>query len=348
MLPFPLVSFDEQRLEVLQRYRLLAPTSAPNAEGLALLARRALGVEYVYAAVTERHRRRFACHAGVPDSWLDVTASFCARANLAQRPFVLEDVRVQTEIADHPAVSGPPGIRFFAGAPMFGSSGERLGTFCVFSPRPQTLGAERHVLLAQFAGHAAETLSLRSAASYAVRDLVEAERVKRAYYDLAMTDALTGALNRRAFFEVAQRALTRCRRHDRPFAVVMVDIDHFKRVNNEHGNAMGDAVLAALSDCLRRAVRAEDALGRLGGEAFALILPETDREEAARTADRLRRLVRVLPVGENEKAFFVSASFGLAMAGPGEERIEDVLTGADRALYEAKAAGRDRVALHAA
>lgn len=159
------------------------------------------------------------------------------------------------------------------------------------------------------------------------------------------TDALTGLPNRRGFRARAREALLLARRQDTPCAVVAMDLDRFKSINDGHGHAAGDVVLRGVGAAIRTAVRGGDVGGRLGGEEFALLLPGDDLMEAVSVAERLRGLVRATvphPAG-GEAAVTLSA--GVAAVGPGDPAvaIEAALAAADRALYDAKRQGRDRV-----
>ena len=342
MLPFPVPSFEQQRLEVLQRYRLLSPLALRNADELAFAASVGMGQPFVCAAVTERHRDRFACWHGAY-AWRDEIEAFCAQANLSDDAFAIDDVLTDPHFARHPAVLGGPRVRSFAAAPMRTRDGERLGMFCVLGTKPAPFGPNEALHLTALAAVAAQSLISCSAARYAVQDLIEAERIKRRYYDLAMTDGLTGALNRRAFLDVARRDIARASRHGGDLAVIALDVDHFKQVNDRHGHAVGDAVLRDLCACLGRSVRDEDALGRLGGEEFAITLPETDEPSAHALADRLRRIVKQLSFEGSDGPFSITISMGVAAARAGERSLSAALKRADAALYHAKRSGRDRV-----
>lgn len=161
---------------------------------------------------------------------------------------------------------------------------------------------------------------------------------------LATTDALTGALNRSAFLEATAREIDRARRFHTPLTLLAVDVDRFKSVNDTHGHPAGDAVLAEVARRLLRELRASDALGRLGGDEFAVLLPMADLDAARETAERLAAALRGLPVASGRRELPVTASFGVAQAEPSGETPEALYERADRALYEAKLAGRDRVA----
>ncbi len=162
---------------------------------------------------------------------------------------------------------------------------------------------------------------------------------------LANTDALTGAASRPAFLEGAEREVERARRFRTPLSLIVLDVDRFKELNDGHGHLFGDAVLAEVSLRLVATLRGSDLLGRLGGDEFGVLLPMADLAAARETAGRLAEALRETPVRRGSVEARVTASFGVAELAPGAERFEGALERADRALYEAKRAGRDRVAV---
>jgi diguanylate cyclase (GGDEF)-like protein len=167
----------------------------------------------------------------------------------------------------------------------------------------------------------------------------EAERLSR-------VDALTEVFNRRHFSEVLAAELARTRRGGPAPAVLLLDVDHFKRVNDEHGHLTGDAVLKAAAERIASVLRGSDCLARWGGEEFAILAPETDRDGAAQLADRARAALAEHPVEVDGLAIGLTASVGAAVAGDGLETADALVSSADQALYEAKRAGRDCARLH--
>jgi diguanylate cyclase (GGDEF)-like protein len=155
----------------------------------------------------------------------------------------------------------------------------------------------------------------------------------------ATTDYLTGAVNRRAMARSLRQALHRARRHCQGYAVILLDVDHFKRVNDRHGHLVGDAVLQELVRCLRQSCRPADSIARWGGEEFLVLLPDTDEAEALQVAERMRRRVEAQPFAGVGR---VTISVGVAVARDGE-RTREVVGRADAACYRAKHAGRNRV-----
>lgn len=161
--------------------------------------------------------------------------------------------------------------------------------------------------------------------------------------ELATRDHLTDCANRRHFYALAESELARSRRYQRAMSLITLDVDHFKRVNDNHGHEAGDRVLAALADVIRVGLRELDTLGRIGGEEFALLLPETSRDEAEIIAERLRQAISEMSVPHDGTELGVTASFGVTERRSGDRDIDALMRRADRALYQAKAGGRNRV-----
>jgi diguanylate cyclase (GGDEF)-like protein len=161
----------------------------------------------------------------------------------------------------------------------------------------------------------------------------------------ATTDALTGVANRRTFSEVLARDIARTRRSNEPISVVLLDVDHFKKVNDEHGHVVGDAVLRRVGKLLSTAVRAGDLVARYGGEEFILLLPQTTSALAAFAAERLRSAVEKLRFDVAGGTFSVTASFGIATFVGEAATADELVAAADAALYAAKTDGRNRVAV---
>jgi diguanylate cyclase (GGDEF)-like protein len=164
--------------------------------------------------------------------------------------------------------------------------------------------------------------------------------------ELATTDSLTGALNRRRFFELAAAEISRAERYDKPIAVATVDADHFKRLNDEHGHVVGDEALRTIARVAQRELRRVDVLCRYGGEEFMALFPETTATAAAVVAERLRGAIATEPVPLPEGgSLHVTVSIGVVAWRRGDP-LDGVLRRADAAMYEAKAEGRNRLVIH--
>jgi diguanylate cyclase (GGDEF)-like protein len=174
----------------------------------------------------------------------------------------------------------------------------------------------------------------------AMAGLEQFQRTRRELERLATQDELTGALNARAFAERLAQELDRNRRYSRPLALLYVDLDDFKAVNDRHGHQTGDAVLRLVADATRRAVRQADIVGRLGGDEFAVLMPETEGGVAEAAATRLASGIRTVFRGTPS----VTASIGLvSTVNAATTGAEELLRRADQAMYEAKRGGKDRV-----
>lgn len=159
----------------------------------------------------------------------------------------------------------------------------------------------------------------------------------------ARMDALTGVANRRAFQEVAEREFQRARRYARPLSVLVFDIDLFKQVNDTHGHAAGDAVIRAVAETVRKAVREVDVVARTGGEEFAVLLPDVHAPEAVVTAERLRLHIAAWTGEAAGQPLHCTASFGVGEIAATDTGLDNLLQRADYAMYRAKQAGRNRV-----
>ena len=167
---------------------------------------------------------------------------------------------------------------------------------------------------------------------------------REALREQATTDALTGLVNRRTILELLDGELARCRRSGAACSVGIIDLDHFKAVNDTHGHAAGDGVLRQAASTMRAHLRPYDFLGRYGGEEFVVVLPGCDSDGARAAAERLRACVEQITVAVGSIAVRVTCSLGVATVGKGTRADrEHLLSTADAALYRAKQAGRNRV-----
>ena len=171
-------------------------------------------------------------------------------------------------------------------------------------------------------------------------------RQERELIRLATTDALTQTHNRRHTLEMARQELVRQQRTGRPLALLVLDLDHFKHVNDTYGHATGDAVLVGFTQACRESLRAMDILGRLGGEEFLIALPETDEAQAVVSCERLREHIALLEIPAAAGAVRITASIGIAVstsqAGNPDTALAELMHRADVAMYAAKSAGRNR------
>jgi diguanylate cyclase (GGDEF)-like protein len=232
----------------------------------------------------------------------------------------IPDAHLDPRFADNPLVTGPPFIRSYLGVPLSSPDGYNLGSLCAIDIRPREFTAAQVDVLKSFGDIVTDEMELRR---------------------IADVDTLTGALTRRAFRQEAEKAISGHRRHHRSATLVILDIDHFKLVNDTYGHPAGDLVLQSVSAILTKLLRPADSFGRLGGEEFGIILSEADAEQAEIAVERLRLAVELSHV-DHCPPLRVTASFGLAALDPDCLSYDPWLARADLGLYSAKRAGRNR------
>ena len=236
-------------------------------------------------------------------------------------------------------------------------NGRVLGVVNVSHPRTHFFNEGHERLLQVFAGFLAQILAnwryyhrmereIRKRTRELEQALNEAEELKRRYHQLSIVDELTGLHNRRFFFAEAGSASALAARHGHAFSLLMIDLDHFKQINDSHGHEMGDRVLQIAAALIKAQIRDGDILARFGGEEFVLALANTDEQGALQMSSRILESLRALQLNAGTQPVRITASIGIAtldeeMAAR-VDRLEQLLRRADQALYYGKACGRDQ------
>jgi len=170
----------------------------------------------------------------------------------------------------------------------------------------------------------------------------ELKKAKKIAEDMAFKDELTQLNNRRAFFELGHKAFKQAVRYGHPISIIMMDLDHFKKVNDTYGHSAGDKVLEELSSLISKMMREIDIIARMGGEEFAFLLPETGNIEATNLTERLRKEIEKTEIHYDDKIIKITASFGICSITAKNETLESMLNKADDELYVAKRNGRNQ------
>lgn len=343
MISYPPPKFEEQKSEILQRYQLISDDKSNSSQGLASAISLSLRAPYVIAALNNRYRAWYYCMHGWTDASETDLQTYFARTHLSQLAFAVNDLQAEAYFTNHTNGLQMPELGAMAGVPLTDPNGKRFGTLCVADPYSRDWTEGEMNLLASFGQVMSNDICMRSAARYAVRDLIELEQEKCELFELATVDPLTRALNRRAFTRFSERELARCNREDGCLTALMLDIDHFKQVNDVHGHAAGDKVLAKMVSVASSALRQEDLIGRLGGEEFAIVLVDSTEEAAAKVADRIRSAIKQAVFLSEAGSFNVTVSIGISAPRLNEFSMAPALERADAALYRAKRSGRDCV-----
>lgn len=318
---------EAERLAALRACDILDTRCEAAFDDLTSLAAALTGSPIALISLVDADRQWFKSRQGLEAEQTSRDVSFCAHAILdPTRLLVVGDAACDPRFADNPLVVGDPKIRFYAGAPLVNPDGHALGTLCVIDHVPRELDVAQQRTLVSLARAVVTTIELHRTAL----------RVR----DMALTDSLTGIANRRAFLDALAEAIACQRRDGEAFALLYLDLDGFKRVNDVHGHAAGDAVLqdvsAALVSCMRRA----DLPARIGGDEFAAILTGIDDADVPAVAERVRLAVRARMALLDRP---VTASVGAVsfLGAPADEARAIAVV--DALMYAAKAAGKDRV-----
>ncbi len=299
-------------------------------------------VTVVYAKIGQHEHVRGWFALGDADAGVNATQSLAFLRQVAAGT----DALIVPNVAKHPALndfapSGMPLIRGFAAMPL-SSAGDLTGALCILDTRPLQIGAADLDTLDALARDLAKDLGVKETAS--VTDTEVSTKVTPVDIDslerLASADPLTGLANRRGGEKDIAAEISRARRQNTPLSCVLLDLDHFKEVNDTFGHQAGDYVLREVSALLRRTVRAYDILVRWGGEEFLVVLPGVEKDQALRLAERIRQAVENMPLAGIGG---VTASVGVAALGS-DYSFDAMFAAADRRLYSAKAAGRNTVA----
>jgi len=328
---------EEARLAALHRYRLLDTPAEDDFDFLTEMAARLCGTPYAFVSLVDRDRVWFKSHFGMSATARPRDEDYCSWAILEDGGLSIPDLAADARTASIETTIGPPRYRMYTGANLRSSDGFRIGSLCVLDDRPRALDAEQAAVLQRLSRQVMALIELRANQRELVAALATAER-------LATIDDLTGLWNRRVLLERLDLEVERARRFNAPLSVLMMDIDHFKRINDEHGHAMGDAVLRNIGGIVRDELRQVDIAGRCGGEEFCILLPGTPVAGGLTLAEALRQEIEHFAHAHAGRALTATASFGLASLGPGDELDStSLLKAADDALYRAKRAGRNRV-----
>ena len=315
------MTIERERLASLDRYDILDTPSEEAFDRITRLTRRVFDVPMSTLTLVDDHRQWFKSRQGVSACETARGPSFCTVAVGQRVPLLVPDAWADVRFFNSPLVLGAPHIRFYAGAPLITPEGHAIGSLCAMDTRAREFDAESVETLSDLAALAMTQLELRL---------------------VAMTDALTGAHSRRAFRSEMDRALSLAQRHGHALSCIMLDLDHFKAVNDTHGHAAGDLVLAATAGACRKALRESDSFGRMGGEEFAVLLPHTDAAHAMTVAEKLRCAIAGLRIPTASGPINVTASLGVAGLDGGAGDTDVLLHRADAALYAAKKSGRNR------
>ena len=311
---------EKLRLRDLHDYAILDTPPEESFDRITRLAKMTLQTPMSVVSLVAADRQWFKSRQGVTGCETARDISFCTHTIQLNEPLIVRDSHLDPRFANSPLVLGDPFIRFYIGSPLNTPAGYNIGALCAMDTVPHDPSAEQVKLLQDLGRLVIDELELRK---------------------LACLDPLTGVLTKRGLEKAINRLVAKL--DNTAACVVMMDVDHFKQVNDTHGHGAGDRVLQSAVEACRDSVRPEDIVARVGGEEFAIILPGMALSEGLKAAERMRNAIASQVTKTREGPISVTASFGVAMVSPGLRDFEKALAAADQAMYAAKTGGRNAV-----
>ena len=315
---------EEARLAALHHYDILDTPAEETFDRITRVVQSVLQVPMSVVSFVDSNRQWFKSRQGITATQAARSIAFCNHVLRGTAPLIVPDALADPRFATSPLVLGEPHVRFYAGVPLRTHEGHNLGALCAMDTRPRNLDAGQIAILVDLARLVHDGMEMRLVASI---------------------DSLTGVMTRQALIDAGRRDVARALRYDRDLSCLMIDVDRFNAVNDTHGHAVGDLVLQNVAAVCRLELRAGDYLGRIGGEEFAVILPEAGTDEAFRVAERLREAVAAEPAAGPAGDVRVTASVGVAtLARPHD--LQTLMADAEEALDGAKKSGRNCTVCH--
>ncbi|MDO9383771.1 MAG: sensor domain-containing diguanylate cyclase [Hyphomicrobiaceae bacterium] len=324
---YPPCPNDAARLVALHAYGILDTPAEQTFDGITWLAQTMLDAPMSAISLVDRDRQWFKSHQNFEITETARSASFCTHALLSEHPFIVLDALADPRFSQNPMVTGAPHVRFYLGMPLISRERFVLGALCVYDTVSRKVVTSDQL-------HAMNILARQ------VIDTMELRKIAR-------HDGLTNLLSAVAFRRTAAVEVERARRYGRQVSVTVLDIDHFKTINDTYGHAAGDYILRNVAAIIKEELRPFDIVGRTGGEEFAILFPDTDFDGALAAAERLRQAIAASPIAVSGTTVSVTASLGVADCRCGEIKSDPALAQADHAMYRSKKEGRNRVTAYA-
>ncbi|MBV8048421.1 MAG: sensor domain-containing diguanylate cyclase [Paludibacterium sp.] len=337
------VSEAQARLESLRRMLTLGAPAEHEYLRVTRLAQKLFNVPISYVSVLDGQTQYLMSPLGMAPMAIPCEQSLCQHVIKSKQRIVCEDASQDERFACAQPVQGAPGIRFYAAQPIHNAEGHVIGALCVADTQPRTLSDAEAQWLEDLTYLLEATIALRYLSFSHEKALVFASAAGRD----AMTDALTGVFNRRGIIDMANHAYARCIHENRGFSLALVDLDHFKAINDEFGHTVGDEALKEAAQRIQRTLRGGDIIGRWGGEEFLVALPGSSPSVLQDVGNKLVQVVGG-PVVVGESKVQLSASVGLVGVGTAKDVFDEVawLEAADQALYMAKERGRAQAVVY--
>ncbi|MGJ7462310.1 sensor domain-containing diguanylate cyclase [Halomonas sp. MA07-2] len=334
--------YETRRLQALDSYQILDTPEESAFDEIVEVVSIICEAPIAVINFIDRDRQWFKSEKGLGVRETPLDISICAHAILQPGLFIVPDTTRDPRFANNPLVTGEPHLRFYSGALLESRDGYPLGTLCVLDYQPRELAERQRFALQALANQVMAHMQLMQAHSEQAELIRELKATRQELTKLAATDPLTGLLNRRAFEQRYNQELALIQRGAPAAALMMIDLDHFKTVNDTLGHQAGDEVIVRFAELCREAFRQADVMGRWGGEEFVVMLPKASVAEAQHAAERLHRLLATTPMRDgSSSSLYISASIGICSMSS-SSTMDESLHITDELLYQAKEQGRNR------
>ncbi len=338
---YPIPANEGLRLKELKRLRSNEWGHSEALDKLCLIASKLLGTPVTLVSLVHKTEQRFVGKVGLGIDGTSRGVAFCAHTIMESEPLIVENASEDARFCTNPLVCDVPGIAAYAGIPLETAPGLRVGTLCAIDFKPRAFTEHDIEILRQLGGVAQSILhSHRSTLELAEEAKARRKREKELWI-AAHRDPLTGAANLKALRNAAKRRLASVG-PKRKCALLLLDLDHFKLINDQWGHAEGDAYLLSVTKQLRKSVRRWDTVARIGGDEFAVLMPGLtgDREIVTEIVGRIQSGLKSI-AAETGKPTLGRVSIGVALAPEHGTTLDELHKAADLALYESKALGRN-------
>ena len=310
---------EERRLNTLRSLKLLDTEPEERFDRLTRLAKRMFDVPIALVSIVDENRQWFKSCLGLAVRETPRDISFCGHSILDSNIFLIPDATKDKRFADNPLVLGEPFIRFYAGCPLKALDGSLMGTLCIIDTHPRNLTED-------------DLQALRDLAAMVESELVAVE--------MATQDELTQISNRRSFIIQGEHGISICARQNLPAALIFIDLNDFKKINDDYGHAEGDRALAHFANMMGEDFRDSDLIARLGGDEFAILQINTSAENAKCSLERFQQHVAAY-YGSSNKGYQLSFSSGVVQYCPDmHTTLSDLMCDGDSLMYIQKHGAR--------
>ncbi len=302
-------------MSVLKSLSILDTKPEERFDRITRMAKRLFNMPIVLVSLVDSERQWFKSSMGLDAQETHRDISFCGHTILDDDIFVIENALEDERFADNPLVTGDPNIRFYAGCPIRSIAGLKLGTLCLIDKAPRRLSPEEKDVLRDLA------------------DMVERELVA---FQVATTDCLTNITNRAGFLLLAERNLNACQAHGKRSSLLFLDLDKFKKINDEYGHQEGDKALSAFADYLRDTFDDSGLFARIGGDEFVVLLNDMEEHQTLQKVKALNESIARYNQ-QNQKRYNLSFCYGVVDIDPEDEKgISELLVESDLMMYGQK------------